>query len=303
MKKRQAVLLRNGSREEIMPDYAADFPYIASYVEMDRFTGNFVPWHWHKEIEVFYILEGNLEYDTPKGKTIFGPGSAGIVNSNVLHRSRMHKEEKKVAAYIHLFDPVLISGSRGSRIERKYVTPFITAAQLDIVGLYSEKEENRALLEAVRQSFEIEEAEPAYELKLRSCLSEIWVQMFSVVKPLLKEKGISGKMDEKAKRMLAFIHENYGGKITVSEIAGAAFISERECFRTFHECLHMTPAEYLMDYRLQAACRMLVTGNDSITQISQSCGFSGSSYFGKIFRNALGCTPLEYRRSRECGTK
>lgn len=296
MKKRQAVQLRSGSREEIMPDFSPDFPYIASYVEMDRLTGNFVPWHWHKEIELFYILEGNLEYDTPKGKTLFGPGSAGIVNSNVLHRTSMGREGKKTAAYIHLFDPVFISGSRGSRIDRKYVTPFVTAAQLEIVGLYPQQEESRALLEAVRQSFEIDETKPAYELKLRNSLSEIWVQMFSAVKLLLKEKGISGKTDEKAKRMLAFIHENYGGKITVSEIAGAAFISERECFRTFHECLHMTPAEYLTDCRLQAACRMLVNGNDSITRISQTCGFSSSSYFGKIFRSALGCTPLEYRR-------
>lgn len=295
MKKIQNVELRCGSREEILPDFVPEFPYIASFVEMDRHTGNFVPWHWHKEIELFYILEGVLEYNTPGGKTFFPPGSAGIVNSNVLHMTRLAQGEKKMASYIHIFDPSFISGSRGNRIDCKYVTPLVTASQIEIIGAYPDHAEHAGLLEEIVCSFELKEEEFAYELKLRSRLSDIWCQLLSLAEPMPPGKGISEKMNDKAKLMLAYIHENYSEKISIREIAAAAYVSERESFRTFRECLHMTPAAYLLDYRLQNACRMLTSGEDSITQIGHACGLGSSSYFGKTFRTRFGCTPLEYR--------
>lgn len=39
-----------------------------------------------------------------------------------------------------------------------------------------------------------------------------------------------------------------------------AYLIERECYRVFHDCLHMTPVEYIKAYRLQAACQMLAKG-------------------------------------------
>ena len=84
--------------------------------------------------------------------------------------------------------------------------------------------------------------------------------------------------------------------ISVKDIAGTAFASERECFRLFHDCLHMSPAEYIKNYRLQAACAYaLANTREHITFISQSCGFGSSSAVGKIFRESMGCTPNEYR--------
>ena len=62
-------------------------------------------------------------------------------------------------------------------------------------------------------------------------------------------------------------------------------------FRVFHDCLHTTPVEYIKAYRLQAACRMLVRGQEPVTVISHACGLGSSSYFGKVFREYAHCTP------------
>ncbi|HIV43286.1 MAG TPA: helix-turn-helix domain-containing protein [Candidatus Faecalibacterium avium] len=74
-----------GSREERLPGFAPDFPYIASWVEIDRYPGRVVPWHWHSAVEIFYMEKGSLEYSTPQGSVVFPQGSGGFVNSNVLH--------------------------------------------------------------------------------------------------------------------------------------------------------------------------------------------------------------------------
>ena len=59
----------------------------------------------------------------------------------------------------------------------------------------------------------------------------------------------------------------------------------------------MTPFEYLMEYRLRMATVQLTETDQSVSQISYDCGFSSPSYFGKEFRAAMGCTPVEYRKS------
>lgn len=99
--------------------------------------------------------------------------------------------------------------------------------------------------------------------------------------------------------MMTYIHEHYGSTVSVKVLAQAAFCSERECYRAFHTCLHMTPGAYLQSYRLQMARRMLLTGSESLTTIAHVCGFGSSSYMGKVFKSTMGLTPVQYRRLRQ----
>ena len=96
--------------------------------------------------------------------------------------------------------------------------------------------------------------------------------------------------------MMIYIHEHYREKISIPALAEAAYLSERECYRVFHDYLHMTPVEYITAYRLQAACQMLAKGQEAVIVISHECGLGSSSYFGKVFREYAHCSPIEYRR-------
>lgn len=74
MKVIHTVELKPGSYEEMLPDFSPDFPYIASYVELEKHLGRQSPWHWHKEVELFYMKEGALEYNTPPGENCVSAG-------------------------------------------------------------------------------------------------------------------------------------------------------------------------------------------------------------------------------------
>ena len=78
-----------GSKEEKLPYTTSGFPYIASCAELDDYLEPFVPWHWHNAIELFYIESGELKYYTPTRTMHFSAGAAGMVNSNVLHRTEI----------------------------------------------------------------------------------------------------------------------------------------------------------------------------------------------------------------------
>ena len=199
---------------------------------------------------------------------------------------------------IHIFDTALLSGQQGSLIEQKYVTPLVTAQQVEVIGLYPEAPEQKELLEILRQSFALSDGDYAYEIRLRAMLSEIWCRLLALSKQMWSETGDRGGTDNKVKQMLVYLYEHYAEKISVKEIAAAAYVSERECFRMFRDCLHTTPVEYLRNYRLRKACLLLAESRESITAVSHSCGLGSSSYFGKVFREVMGCTPLEYRNKR-----
>ena len=110
------------------------------------------------------------------------------------------------------------------------------------------------------------------------------------------EKQVGGKTDELIKTLMVYVHENFQHAISIDQLADFAHISKRACFRIFQDNLHMTPVEYIREYRLQKACQMLVETSVPITQIAYCCGLGSSSYFGKTFRDAFGCSPMEYRR-------
>ena len=285
-----------GSREEQLPDFSAEFPYIASCAELDKYAQHFVPWHWHKTVELFYMETGTLEYCTPKGKFLFPAGSGGMVNSNVLHMTKPQTENVKTVQLLHIFDTSFIAGEHGNKIEQKYIMPIITAPQLEMVALYPNNQWQREVLGLIQNAFLLSEQEFGYEIKLREILSRIWLSILELSQPILTEKGRHEKTNDKVKLMMVYIHEHYSEKITIPELAATAYLSERECFRIFRECLHMTPISYITSYRLQKACQMLASSRESVTAISHACGLGSSSYFGKVFRECIGSAPLDYRR-------
>lgn len=296
MKAVHNVVFYPGSKEEDLPDFHPAFPYIASRAEFGRFRDFFVPWHWHKAVELFYMESGALEYCTPGGTVILPEGSGGMVNSNILHMTRLPKDACGSVQLLHLFDPGFISGGNGSLIDQKYVMPVVSNTGFEILSLFPGRPEQEEILALIRKSFELKETERGYELRLRGMLSEIWLGLAELVRDQAEVGGVYRKTNDSVKLMMIYIQEHYAEKITAAEVADAAFLSERECYRIFRTCLHMTPGEYIRNYRLQTACRMLSEGKWKLTEISRACGLGNSSYFGKTFRESMGCTPLEYRQ-------
>ena len=297
MKSIQHIEINNENNEELLPGFSQDFPYIASYAELDKYIEPSTPWHWHRTVELFYMESGTLEYTTPNGKWTFPAGSGGFVNSNVLHTSKVIPSGEETIQLLHLFDPELLAGIPTSRIDAKYIRPLTSATSIEMIALSDDIPEQAALLQKIRMAFDLDENGWGYEFALRHQLVEIWLGLFELVCGDLASTPRLDVSDEKIKAMMGFIHAHYQETISVEDIAKAAHISKRVCFRLFKDNLHTTPLEYLTSYRLRKACQKLVNTNESITQIAYNCGLGSSSYFGKIFRERYGCTPAAYRKN------
>lgn len=294
MKEFNSIRLVAQSNEEILPDYAPDFPYIASLVNMSRYFGCAAPWHWHNAVELFYVQSGGIEYHTPGETCQLYKGSGGIVNQNVLHATRNLDCGEETVLLLHLFDPVILSAGENSRVYRQYVQPFVSADGPELVAL--DREEDRPLLEKLALSFQLEEAQFGYEFRLCAALSEIWLGLFEKARPILEADPRNRQSDEKLKEIMRYAQDHLTEAMRVEDLALAAHVSKRVCFRLFQEKLHVSPVEYIRSLRLQEACRLLATTAEPITQVGYACGLGSASYFGQVFRQRFDCTPAEYRR-------
>ncbi len=150
-------------------------------------------------------------------------------------------------------------------------------------------------MKILRDSFEISREAPGYELQIRAVLGQIWLELLALARPKMEDPSRQGRGTDQIKTMLVYIHEHCSQRITVKDVAAAAYVSQRGCFERFRKNLRTTPMEYTNSYRLRLACRLLTQTEESVTAISSACGMN-SSYFCQMFRESTGFTPLEYRR-------
>lgn len=281
--------------KEIVPFEIENFPVCMMYVDLNKL---YCPWHWHNEIEFYYVLEGEIEYYIFDKMYLLRKGDVGLVNTNVPHMIRPKDGVLGSAMKVMLIEPEFLTGEYNGAIERRYFRPVLKCQEMAMILLLSEDGKTneciRLLQEAIRQ---YEKKEVGYEMEIRLCLSRFWLLMYEQTRQQWEHAlTTESAQAERARKMLAYIMEHYGERIVLKDIAGAANISTRECCRCFREELHISPMEYVRDFRIKKASQMLLETTDSITEISMKCGFGSVSYFGQIFRDAAGCTPQEYRR-------
>ncbi|MCF0135792.1 MAG: helix-turn-helix transcriptional regulator [Lachnospiraceae bacterium] len=290
------------TREEQLPGFTADFPYIASCSYLDTYQAP-IPWHWHNAVELFFLESGSIEYETPQGLVRFNSGSGGLVNTNVLHRTHVIPSWQPTIQKLHIFSTEFLSGHPGGRIESTYFLPMTSDPSFELLPLYPEDPEQRKILEQIREAFCLSEDAPGYEIRLHNALLDIWFLLYQQYESQGASHSGHSKHVEAVKTMMIYIREHFTESISIEEIAAAANLSQRVCYRVFADCLHVTPIEYVNQYRLLEACRLLLGTSLPITEIAFRCGFASGSYFNRVFLREKSCTPGDYRRKWQDSSK
>ena len=196
---------------------------------------------------------------------------------------------------MHIFDPFFLADSPQGRIARLYVLPYLNSS-VEILSFSPSVPEQRELLSMLRDSFQISENQKGFEITLRTALSAIWLKILDVM-PEANRITMDKNINECLKRMLDYIHTHISEQIRIADVAVQGLISERECYRLFQSRIQCTPNAYITGYRLEKACSLLRGSEESMTFISQICGFGSSSHFGRFFGERYGCTPRQYRQN------
>ena len=97
---------------------------------------------------------------------------------------------------------------------------------------------------------------------------------------------------------IRYIEHNYSRPISVNDIANSTGVSRSHLYRLFMQELNITPNEYLIQYRISNACKLLRESNINISEAAYSSGFSDPLYFSRVFKKLKGVTPTEYANNK-----
>lgn len=98
------------------------------------------------------------------------------------------------------------------------------------------------------------------------------------------------------------IKEHYAENISLRELSKKYYINNAYLGQMFKKQFGVSFKDYLTDYRIKEAARMLVSTDKKVINIAEDVGYKDSDYFVQKFIERMGCTPSKYRSDRVSDT-
>lgn len=257
-----------------------------------------VPWHWHEEIELVLVTGGKVQCAAGNQRFLLQKGDALFINSGIPHAVFQNDDESYEESDI-VFHPRFIYGDVGSIFYEKYIAPMMQCTSLPCFCFQQDASWQTKAISFLKGAIDAcTQKDSLYEFTVSSSLSH----MISLLWQNQQEKILLTKQKppillERLKTMLDYIHSNFQQPIALDVLSAQATICKRECQRIFKAELGMTPTQYIEQYRLAAAIRLLSETDHNILEIGEQCGFQSASYFTMKFHERYGITPSVFRVS------
>lgn len=103
----------------------------------------------------------------------------------------------------------------------------------------------------------------------------------------------------KLERVRNYIDCHLADRITLDDIADYAGMNRTYFCLFFKKHMGMPLIDYINGIKIDAACKLLRSDDMPISEISDHCGFKTVTYFNRVFKNAVGVSPSEYRKKMD----
>lgn len=254
------------------------------------------PWHFHSEYELLYVLEGFGNSFVADNIEAFQSGDLVLMGSNLPHfwksDEAFHKlENKQKIKYVviqfpneffkeaiseypefHLIKELLERSGKGIRFSKAF----------------SEKVKKKIFKVVRAKGFE------------RALLT---LQLLQYLAKTEKYKLLAGELyqvekhdftSDRLTKVMHYLNTSYRNKIELKKVAEVAHFHPSAFCRYFKEKSGKSLSEFVNDMRISYACRLIIEGKMSVSQICYESGFNNLSNFNRIFKKHTGFTPTMY---------
>ncbi len=108
--------------------------------------------------------------------------------------------------------------------------------------------------------------------------------------------SISSPNSNYVEQAVSYIHRHYAEDISQSLVAEEIGISPAYLSKLFKEDLDIGFMDFLCNYRIEKAKKLLLKSSLNNKEIARMCGFNDDAYFSRVFKKCTGATPKEYRK-------
>ena len=137
---------------------------------------------------------------------------------------------------------------------------------------------------------------PATELMQLRHIIDIknWITDFTLTLLSHPEIFLPQKYSKLIRDAMIYIMSNYTEALTASQIANKLYVSPDHFMRVFKEEVGMTYHDYLINYRISIAKKLLQSGEYKVNEVCLMVGYPNANYFHKIFKKHTGKSPNAY---------
>ena len=271
---------------EDIPSKIGDASFYAKHLRVPAFE---FKWHYHPEYELTYILKGTGYRVVGNSHAHFSQGDLVLLGSNLPH------------TWCGKLDDGAPSEALVIQFSKELIEPFLKLNEGQSIQKLLELS-NRGLC------FESDQllADQLYTITNTSGLERI-LSLLSILnqlsigksRPLTTENyhGIMTKQFEtRVNKVCAHLQNHFHEAITLKQVADLVFMSESNFCKFFKKATGTTFSDYLNDLRINEACHLLLSTEDTVGKIAQDSGFESLSYFNRVFLKKKQLTPSVFRK-------
>ncbi len=287
-------IVTDESLRETIPHGSEEYPFRYYLEDIWQFDFHCIEWHWHPEVEFVLIQKGTADFLIGSERYVLGAGTGIFINSQVIHR--FEAAESVIIPNI-VFSPSMLA-PKDSLIYRKYVRPVLdSTAECRIFSAGDPA--HGEILGTLAGVFAVQEKENGCEIKTEEQLLKLWRLLYESMDITEKASSPQASVRTQAQLqiMLQYIHKNYSNRISLDDIAKTVALGKSSVLSIFHRNIHTSPINYLVNYRLKRAAKLLGTTQNSVSAIARDTGFENVGYFCRKFKETFDVTPGEYRRT------
>ncbi|MDQ6419008.1 AraC family transcriptional regulator [Paenibacillus sp. LHD-117] len=252
-------------------------------------------YHWHWGFEMLLVHRGSGVVIVNQKTYELRPGMLFYFLPYQLHKvyAEIDEDNPYERSVIH-FDPAYMESYMGPFPTLKDVFTrmrkgFMFEQGLDLAAMQPETESVAAAFQSgVQEAGVSGEGEHAALFLL---------QLLSVIQRETMGANQERRMKpiRQSEQIMAWIERHYREPFQLDKLAGELHMSGSYLSRLFRQETGSSITGYLAARRIQQACSLLQSSNQSVERIGEQVGLPNASYFIQLFKRIMGISPHQYR--------
>lgn len=243
--------------------------------------------HLHKEVEIVYVLRGQLDVCVEQRVFSVNAGEALCIAGSVLHQYRSKPPDTDLAKIKFIKDwlmPAFFDAGEREVYRQLYGQVFQTRADPRIEGILHD------MLHCGQSRFN----EYYHFAKLAEWTAYLLCHP-SIIRERMPIERENARYMESA---LKYMQDNCFDKLTLKMLADHLGLTQSYCSKYMKRNTGMTFVEYLNAMRVNNAQRLLIYTGRNITEIAEQAGFLSVQTFNRVFKAQTGLSPSAYRKRK-----
>ncbi|WP_113663327.1 AraC family transcriptional regulator [Pedobacter nanyangensis] len=265
--------------------------------------------HTHQEVELLHIYSGEGTFSIDDQSKRISSGTMILIGSNVPHMLKFEINRYYDYAMKHGKTPIPLRLHTLHFNLNKLGNDFLSLPEnAMLINLLTEAKKGIIISEQTKpqviQYFNQLETCPNYNqlpllLQLLNEIAESEAPTHSPKQPSGKNQKPFKKIDETRLTMIyLYTMDNFYKEIKLKDIAAIVHMVPNAFCHYFRSRTGRSYFDFLIEVRIEHACKLLREGNDSVTSICTESGFSNLSNFNRYFKLQTGKPPLAYRQEQ-----